>query len=1113
MMDQNTLLEVIKKFNSDQQEAILCDTNCVVTAGAGSGKTSVLTYRFFSLVATGKADVDQILTLTFTKAAAAQMYGRIYDLFIAYKDDEHIKEQLEKFSSSTISTIDSFCYSIVSSDLRRFGLSPDFILDNDASVEIAQMCAHQTIIHFKDDPAIQFLIEAYNPEVLTQEVLVSLAIENFYLGDEFHPYMCVNIVEEYLTNKQENAIIIIKEIVQQLLSFNLRGSVASKNKEFLEYLNKVISLPFSSFVLEVRNIKNSKRLTKSSVKEAEKEEYNRLVEEGRDLLDQLVSLTLAIEQKAVLPGMYELFSYFHDLYIESKRKGQVLTYNDIAHMAKIVLVENEVLRKKFSSLFTYIMVDEFQDTNSLQKQIIYLLATTEPVVKEIPVSATSLAQKKLFFVGDEKQSIYRFRGADVRVFKGLHEEIISSGGSHIRLKKNYRSQTPLINIFNSLFSNILSHSSESFEASFDPLEGVKENPSIISKASLAIIPYEENNPTTIVEGDDISPVGVEKEALYIANKIRAMVETDEYLIEEDGEVKRPSYKDIAILLRTTSSQMYYEKALRSAHIPYVLSSVKSLFLEAPLNDIYNMLNLIVYSEDFVSYASLLRSGFCNIDDLSLITLLERAREEHSIFSEIELSDNSEDEKYERVKELYSTLLVMSKNQNISSLVTYLWYNGGYRNHLLTSPLYRVYLEHFDYIVELTLDIERKGGNLLSFLDYVRPRLGKSEKMGELEILSDDSNGVNIMTIHKSKGLEFPIVIIANAGGGSIGMKTPEVFYHEYLDTLIPVPRHMKEDGVYKNILFEHEKGLLEKSEQAELKRLLYVAFTRAQFHLLVTSYDNNRNLNEKLQDKNFLSMISFYSAQSIDGLTNEIVEGYELEDKELLSRRKIIKEALSKKDWYMQGEEEIPYIHKVVGVTSLSKVQETKDDNLLILKSYESDDVLEKYHIYNLFGTWTHALFEYAITHLGPSFSYDEALLNKEVAMSIMPSEFKSVGVTEGDITVLIRDMLMMVNSFFASPFYHSLLTAQLVLIESEVPFIAKVNYEGEEVVVSGIIDLLLEYENSIIILDFKTDKIVDPSIHKTQLELYIQAMKKIYEKEMKAVLCYVRECGNEKWL
>ena len=1121
-MTLDEIKQVMHFFNNEQKDAIFCDENCVVTAGAGSGKTSVLTYRFFRLVATGKAEVDEILTLTFTKAAAAQMYERIYTLFVSYSDDEYMKGQLEKFASTTISTIDSFCYSVVLSDMKRFGLSPDFMLDNDASIEIAQSCAFETIEKMRNSLGMNFLTRAYDPETLIHDVFVSLAIQNFYIGNEFDPQLLTFIVQQYLEERKIDIHHVLTEIVSSLLSSDGRGKVYLSNKELLTRLKQL--LEEQDTILDyLDEIERIKKIKKSSVKEEGVAEYNDAIVECRTLLPLYISMLVALNQKENLYNVYEVFSYYHDLFIERKRESQLLTYNDVAHMAHIILTDNEEMRKSFASSFRYIMVDEFQDTNPLQKEILYLLSTETPVEKGMSVPSNSLVKDKLFFVGDEKQSIYRFRGADVRVFKHLHEQIVSSGGRLISLKKNYRSQEGLIELFNSLFRQVFSGATEDYEASFTPLEAVKKQQQIIPKASLAIIPYQDKDDADVIVMDDEEiPLGIEREAMFIAQKIREMVDGDDHLIEEDGVVKKPLYKDIAILLRTTSPQMYYEKALRKAHIPYNLSSVKSLFLEAPLNDIYIVLQLLIYPDDLVSYAALLRSGFCNLDDDNVIVLLEKAREENKIFGDIETLPRDEKEKYEKVKELYFDLVKKSNVEHISSLLTHIWYSGGYRNHLLSSPEYSVYLEHFEYILELAFDIERKGGNLLSFLDFIRPRLGKSETMGELEILSESNSGVHIMTIHKSKGLEFPIVIIANAGGGTKSMSTPEVFYHEYEGHIIGIPKHMNENSTYKNIVFELEKDTLLKSESAELKRLLYVAFTRSQFHLLITSYNNNRNLKETLINKNFLSMVYYNSQTALNkddcqyALVEESVEGIERDNKEIITRKKIIQEAITKKEWYQQVEPDIIYTQRVQAVTAIGeelRAEEKLIDSNDILTSFNSDEILETYKIYNIFGTWTHAVFEYGIKHVNESFICADSTITKEVITTLLPRELASLSLLEIEKNIMVQDIYTMANSFFGSPFYHSLIKPELLSMHSEVPFIARVPYKDELIVVNGVIDFLLEYDSYLIIIDFKTDKIIDTSLHKTQLNVYKKAIQNMYQKEVKAALCYVREANCIKWL
>ncbi len=1116
MIDHQQLIEQTGFFNDDQKEAVFCDANCVVTAGAGSGKTSVLTYRFFRLVAQMKADVDQILTLTFTKAAANEMYERIYALLSSFKDDSDIAVQMEKFRNATISTIDSFCYQVVQADVTRFGLSPSFSLDNDLSEELAVECAYNILQKYPDDRAVGFLSSVYSPKQLVEDVFAAVATRYFYPGDSFDPDSVACEIIEYIRSYTASLASKMEQIVRQLTSYDDTSKTYKENEEKLNNILPLVrDIPslLSRYEQVLPPIGTVKKLR---AKSPHKEQYNESVEILRgEMVSQLSFCCRVLSDSDMINAIYKLLGLYRDLYLEKKREREVVTYNDVAQMACVILRENENVRRYFSNAYRYIMVDEFQDTNALQKEILYLLSSESPVKDNQPVSVHSLKKDKLFFVGDEKQSIYRFRGADVRVFRQLHKEILSAGGRHITLHTNYRSERHLIRLFNSLFERIFSMREYDFEAEFSPLRPKEEEGENqkCSSSSLVILPDIESK-----DDDELFESAAESEAYYIAQKIEQMVGSDDYLIRKGDSLSRPSYDDIAILLRTTSPQMHYEKALRQKGIPYQLSSVKSLFLEAVMNDIYLLLQLLIYSDDFLSYAALLRSPFCNVDDITVIEAVKRAETDKALFTLDTFENESMQERYETLAALYQTLMVKSGQESIASLLYHLWYEGGYRVHLLSDSSYSVYLEHFEYLVEVALDIERKGGSLITFLDFLRERMGNAEKVEDIEVLGENEGGVNIMTVHKSKGLEFPIVIVANAGGKGRSLMTPAVHYWEDDRRRIPVVHHFEDEGRGKNLLFEIDRKMIEKSDSAELKRLLYVAFTRAKNHLLITGCDNGVSLGQQYMEKNFLSMIYYNSApmseyENKEGqlFIDEVPQSTGQPSQQMIQRSEIIKKALEHDVWYKEAEPAIIYRERFKSVTAYEKEVQSghPSDVGLQLPSLECDDILRSYHIENNFGTWTHAMFEYVFSELAGAYkTVDFAEYEQR-----MPRELNSLALREYEKRTMILSIEKMLSSFFESDFYRSLHTEDLVKMDSELPFAVRMNTDGETVVLNGVIDLLVRYEQHLVVVDFKTDAYLDVSAHAKQLKIYSEAVKKIFGKDVSSALVYLREKECVRWL
>ncbi|HNZ95510.1 MAG TPA: UvrD-helicase domain-containing protein, partial [Sphaerochaeta sp.] len=254
-----------------------------------------------------------------------------------------------------------------------------------------------------------------------------------------------------------------------------------------------------------------------------------------------------------LEPVVEFVAKFLEGHRIQKRAASIVTFADISNLAIKSLTDDKELRAFYKQAYRYIMIDEFQDNNEEQKRLLYLLAEKEgseadgiPLVKD-------LAKDKLFFVGDEKQSIYRFRGSDVSVFKALAKELQGIGGMSVKLPKNYRSEPDLISWFNEIFPSIMKNESEPFEADFEPLEFREPKEGIDPKITLAIKPYVKNPEPA---GEAMAEPSL-AEAYHLAKKIRHILTSDEYLIPtKNGSPRKPEPNEIAILLRSTSNQYH-----------------------------------------------------------------------------------------------------------------------------------------------------------------------------------------------------------------------------------------------------------------------------------------------------------------------------------------------------------------------------------------------------------------------------------------------------------------------------------------------------------------------------------------------------------------------------
>lgn len=1103
MSGQEKFNQKIKNLNDNEQiAAIHCDRNCVVTAGAGSGKTMVLSYRFVRLIVDKLCHVDEILTLTFTRLAAAEMYSRIQEELYSLASDEHIAEELKLFTKATITTIDAFCHRIVASDPTRYGLPADFILDEEESRVMAKECALALFKEKANHPGLIALATYASPDSLMDQLLVPLATKHFHPSTVFNQeYMYKLATNQFLAFYREYVEAFISA-VKALLKIDYHTKVYFRNLPILEEIaskEEVLldSTKFGTFAPYYASLKIDKL---GGSGEGVRTEYNALVDILKESLAALKMAEVALENSQMLSDTYSFLDLFYFRYLKAKRERGVVNHGDIASMARDILIHNPTVRRYWQGRFRYILVDEFQDTNRLQKELVYLLAARSDYEGEGVPPPNALVSDKLFFVGDEKQSIYRFRDADVRVFKRLGKEIEDSGGKKILLKHNYRSEPALVTFYNNLFKEIMGESSEEYEAQFKELEMRGATPKVVPKLEFYFKELPEEGEPSSADDEELATT-VEAEAFAVRELIEKMVGSDEYLIKEKGEARRPRYEDIAILLRTVSNQLYYEKALRVGEIPYTLSAVQSLFLEAPANDLYNFLQLLLFPDDKLAYVALLRSPFCYLSDDTLFLLLDQWEGAPFAHSPTVASEAA---KFEATKELFERLQELAKTGTIVNLITLLWYEGGYRNHLLRDSRYQVYLEHFDYLFELALTYDQRGEGLVEFLDFLRPRLGEKERLDEITPLKAIEQGVKILTIHKSKGLEFPIVIVANMGTTPRSGERPGWHEVEVGDELLLLPNHMPPVDNKRNLLYERDKEVEKQMESAEMKRLFYVALTRAESHLCLFGCQNRSNLGEKGADSNFLALFkeTLDKLGEVDNLEEYLIDDISTDElKSSISQPHLDKRVTKVGKRYEEVKENKVPQRFTYSVSEYTKGE--REGEGVPLPQLEVDPLLEKYTIAAPFGTWIHAVIQTAIERGVESLSEEECL-------ELTPKEISRLRLSVTNLTSLSNAALSLAEGFLQSELYRELKEGNPLSFESEVAFA----YRAEEgVVVNGVIDLLVRYRDEIKIVDFKSDAFLFLDLHQGQLRLYREAMERLYNLPTSSAVVYLRDCSQTKWV
>jgi len=1232
-----------------QREAVRSSSNTVVTAGAGSGKTTVLARRFVHLIGSGAARVDGILTLTFTRKAAAEMYERIYRLLLEKADEAGISEEvvasaetgtdtaaqlvkgtdsysqpadgagrpqtlqelqryreaIASFDKAQISTLDSFCARIVRGGSARFGVSGDFRQDEHAAAQLNVETALQFLLEHAAREVLRRFIEAYGMEQVLDQFLVPLADEEFHLAREHDFPEIFRRQRDYLYEEARKIVHRMEVVREWFLSPDLPGDKKSLQNVRAE-MQKHDS-PVELFTGEDWTGLQAEAAAKvadrtGAAKDPVLQEAKARIQEWKAAANELGPIVNLFIDEEMYRGVYALLNEYQQRILQARRSSGVLTFRDVVEMAVLLLREDADLRAYYKGHFSHIMIDEFQDNNDLQRELLFLLAEKQDSCAPEGPGPEDLQPGKLFFVGDEKQSIYKFRGADVRVLKKLQDQLRQAGGSSLQLDRNYRSHSGLIGFFNALFTRILAPAdneanavagtaggkggaaldtepdsaagiggANDFEARFSPLTAPCAHTAFKPTVRLFYKPFD---PDREGEGNLLS--SSEAEAWTVVRYIKEMVESGKLMVRERRKGKKEApprpvtYDDVAILMRSSSNQINFEKYLRRSRIPYSVQSIRSLFQEAPVNDIYQFLQLLIYPGDRNAYAALLRSPFVHLSDDSVLKLLlddgddegRRKAFSHSGTEEL-FGSEREKTKYLQAKEVYERLKDLSAVSGTAGLIRYLWYEAGYRYVVLRNPDYHLYLEFYDALISLARMSDTRGENLAVFLDFIRENLGDYKKLEDLDLLPRESGGVQLLSIHKSKGLEFPVVVVADMGNAGAGEKGRLFVWDDDFQLALNLPDNGNSGRKRRTNYFSEMAGeKLKQQDAAELKRLLYVACTRAQDHLILSGHHHSHNRKPRPPEEQNVLLNMVLQAFGWDGevpppeLTDTLgctispIEDYTVESvlQQSSFSRGLDLEKVRKKM------EATP-----VTVRSFPKLEWTPTELNLVYRRLEGgaagtedggneprarvrtgagdgesdggihtdgrpvgpiqdrflddlDALIMEHDLAAPFGELVHSCIEYGITGRPGRPPMPDRLLTLE----------------PGQITLLEDGSRRMADVFLSGPLGKEVKTAAAEgRAESELPFVLCPGVQPEEhaagaagkspdsrtsgaviskhAVISGQIDLLLVRSEEVVVLDFKTDHSSRPQEYAAQMAMYRQAAEAIYKRPAKSMLVYLR--------
>jgi ATP-dependent helicase/nuclease subunit A len=879
-------------FTSAQRDAILLDGNLVVTAGAGSGKTRVLVERYLRLLtdmlheqpgqpgqpelAGFGPDASSILAITFTDKAAREMRDRVRATIErrarqASPAERPAWEGLRTaVESARIGTIHSFCTTLLRSHPAETMLDPRFIvLDTVESTLLLTESIETALGKAASDTSLS-LFKEFGPDEL-REMLLAMVQRgaDVRAAMDALPTTPDELCNEWRERLQRVQAIVLDELLtcppwrratatlQHLAavapSDDRIGSQVVQLADWLTDLQASIgmreqqpSIPDFSLLKGVDLRGGSKKSWSSADNLAMAKNTIKLLRETCKAPLALLEFVADDElEQRVARATLELAWLYHmarDEYQQRKAQRDALDFDDLVCRARALLESYPAVRERWQAELRAVLVDEFQDTDDDQRAIIYALTGFGAVGDGAAFHSSSrLASSSLFVVGDGKQSIYRFRGADVSVFRRVEEDMRLNGGQAVRLDTSFRTHPRLLEWLNHLTGTILARLRplRPYEVAFEPLVAHRSQPEHERCVELHVIadPKKSDESASDEEGtaDEVPMSQQSIEARVLVERIQALTGGGEGDVVYDhgaGCWRTPHYGDIALLLRTSNAFEAYEQAMRAAGVPYITTAGRGYYGRKEVQDIINLLYVLNDPLDELSLVGVLRSPLFALDDATIMRL--RFANPHSLWDALMASGAAEGTPGDETdctplafaRETLHTLYRMRGQVTVVELLRAALAMTGYMATI--SGLHDGQRRRVN--VEKLIEAARRAGiaGLSAFSAHLDRLLQVEPREGEAVLEAEGS--VRIMTMHASKGLEFPIVVLPDLGRGTPPQREHWLARRAYgvALRLRGVASDWQQPMAYVQALNEEQR-----MERAERERLLYVALTRARDYLIL----------------------------------------------------------------------------------------------------------------------------------------------------------------------------------------------------------------------------------------------------------------------------------------
>ena len=915
------------KWTNEQLQAIQeKDSNILVAAAAGSGKTAVLVERIIHKIIDEQMDIDKILVVTFTNAAASEMRERILEAIYKKLEENpenvHLQRQIILLNKASICTIHSFCLDVIHNHFYEIDLPSNFKIADTAEIDLLKQEVLDDLFeqkytendkdfiellenytNYRGDEALQELVlKIYKfiqsspfPIKWVQEKLELLKIEDKDISQTIWGKLIIQTVEDDIQESimQLEAVKSKMALYPEMTKFYQTISEDIINLQDLQKYNswdelyiKLLNFNFSKWPVD-------KKVT-NDLKEDSKEIRDKVKKHIKEKTAKLLSCSQEQEVKdlkiitPILEKLANLIIEFTKNFAEKKKEKNCIDFNDIEHFAlKILLDENNnptEVAKKYKEKFEEIAIDEYQDSNLVQEAIL-----------------TSISKgNNIFMVGDVKQSIYKFRQARPELFLQKYdeyknkEEKTQEDNLKIQLFRNFRSRQNILNIANLVFESIMSkelgdinyNENEylNYGANYPEPEEIKNYAGI---AELDIIDLKEDESITAFEGeeDEEEQERVEDdvlEAKFVANKIQELLNSDYMVFDKKQGYRKIRPKDIVILLRATSNlSPIYEKELSDLELP-VFSDTSGTYLDTvEIQTILSVLKIIDNPLQDIPLVVVLRSSICNFTDNDLITI--RLTDRNCNFYEALIKtriicDGDLKDKIESFLEKLEKWKSISQYMPLDEFIWQIYLDTGYYQYVGLLPNGAMRQANLKTLFEKAKQYEKASfKGLFNFIQFIDKLKKQNGDLASAKLIGENEDVIRIMSIHKSKGLEFPVVFLCNSHK-KFNMQDLNdiILLHQDIGfgpTIMDTTKKIKYSSIAKDAI----KLKMKQETLSEEQRILYVALTRAKEKLYITG--RSKDFTKYVQDK------------------NKVLEMYESENIKLDA--KLMKKANSYLDWIM----------------------------------------------------------------------------------------------------------------------------------------------------------------------------------------------------------------------